>query len=363
MSTENIALSINRTRLSGWTRLRVTQGIERCPGDFEVEMTEVFPGQAQDIIVNPGEACVLELNGKPVVTGFVDRVVPSISADGHDIRVTGRGQCQDLVDCAAVWPNYQMSNVTAYSMAQQLAEKYSVSVRCDVENLLVIPQINILPGESTFDIVERTARYSALLVYEGSDGSLVLARSGTEVMASGIHEGINLEAATVERSMDRRFSEIVVMLTGTNNMQDLSSINDPHFIAQDPNVPRFRRRVIIAECGELGWEVGKKRGLWEVARRRGRAETIHLTVDNWHDVAGNLWEPNKLVDVLIPSLKVSGDQAGTVPVRYLIAEVTFSLDESGTHANLTLMPPEAFEPEPILLYPQFGDLVGTVFGR
>lgn len=360
---EAIKLRLNNVELSGWTRLRVTQGIERCPSDFELEMTELFPGQAQDIIVSPGDECVLLLNDASVITGFVDRVVPSISADGHEIRVTGRGRCQDLVDCAAVWPNYQMSNVTAYSMAQQLAAKYAVNVKCDVENLLVIPQINILPGESTFDIVERTARYSALLVYEGADGSLVLARSGTEAMTSGVQEGINLEAATVERSMDRRFSEIVVMLTGTNNVQDLRSINDPHFIAKDPNVPRFRRRVVIAECGELGWEVGKKRGLWEVARRRGRAETVHLTVDNWHDVAGNLWEPNRLIDVLIPSLKVSGDQAGTVPVRYLIAEVTFTLDESGTHANLTLMPPEAFEPEPILLYPQYGDLAGTVFGR
>ncbi len=360
---ETIKLQINGLNLSGWTRVRVTQGIERCPTDFELEMTEIFPGQAQDIVAKPGDPCVLELNGAPVVTGYIDRVTPSISAEGHEIRVTGRGRCQDLVDCAAVWPNYQMSNVTAFSMATQLAETYRVDVKCDVENLLVIPQINILPGESTFDIVERTARYSALLVYEGADGSLILARAGTEAMASGVHEGINLEAATVERSMDRRFSEIVVMLTGTNNMQDLSSINAPHFIAKDPNVPRFRRRVIIAECGELGWEVGKKRGLWEVARRRGRAETIHLTVDNWHDVAGNLWEPNKLMDVLISSLKVSGDQAGTVPVRYLIAEVTFTLDESGTHANLTLMPPEAFEPEPILLYPQYGDLVGAVWGR
>ena len=76
--------------------------------------------------------------------------------------------------------------------------------------------------------------------------------------------------------------------------------------------------------------------------------------------ADDLWEPNKLIDVLIPSMKVSGDQAGTVPVRYLIAEVTYHLGLEGTHAELTLMAPEAFMPQPVLIQPQYGDVIGTV---
>ncbi len=357
MKSEEITLRLHRQELSGWNRLRVTRGIERFPGDFELEMTELYPGQSQDFLVSPGDTCVLHLGGEPVITGYVDRVVPSISAESHDIRVTGRGRCQDLLDCAAVWPNGQMSNINAFTMAKQLAAVYGIDVSCDVDGLLMIPQINIIPGESTYEVVERTARYSALLVYEDRAGNMVLARAGTEAMASGVQEGINIEAATAERSMDQRFSHVTALLTGTNNMQDLTSITAPHFTATDPNVPRRRERVIFAEAGELGWEVGKQRALWEVAWRRGRAEVIHVTVDNWRDVDGNLWEPNKLIEVLIPSLKVSGDQAGTVPQRLMIAEVTYTLDESGTHAQLTLMPPEAFEPKPILLYPQYGYLV------
>ncbi|RRJ34456.1 Mu P family protein [Pandoraea apista] len=346
--------------MSGWTRLRVTRSCERFPGDFELEMTEIYPGQAQDVILAPGDECVLMLDSEPVITGYVDRVTPSISDDSHEIHVNGRGKCEDLLDCAAIWPNGQMSNVSAYTMAKSLAAAYGIDVSCDVPDLLIIPQLNVGPLETVYEVVERVARYSALLVYEDRSGNMVLARAGTEAMTSGVQEGINVEAATAARSMDRRYSHITVQLTGSNNMTDLTSLLAPHFTATDPNVPRRRERVIIAECGELGWEVGKQRAIWEVAWRRGRAEVIHVTVDNWRDVAGNLWEPNKLIDVLIPSLKVSGDQAGTVPQRLMIAEVTYSLDESGTHAQLTLMPPEAFEPKPILLYPQYGDLVGTV---
>jgi prophage tail gpP-like protein len=274
--------------------------------------------------------------------------------------VTGRGKCQDLLDCAAQWPNGQISNCTAADIATKLAVPYNITVNCDVDKLPIIPQQNIMLGETAYEIIERSSRFSALLVYEDPDGTLRMTRAGTVAMSSGIEEGINMESAAVERSMDQRYSEIMAVMIGTNNLLDLNAVNAPVFTATDPNVTRHRRRVIIAEAGELGWDIGKQRALWEVARRRGRSEVVHLTVDNWRDVDGNLWEPNKLIDVLIPSMKVSGDQAGTVPVRYLIAEVTYHLGLEGTHAELTLMAPEAFQPQPVLIQPQYGDVIGTV---
>jgi prophage tail gpP-like protein len=278
----------------------------------------------------------------------------------HEIRVTGRGKCQDLLDCAAQWPNGQISNCTAADIATKLAVPYNITVNCDVDKLPIIPQQNIMLGETAYEIIERSSRFSALLVYEDPDGTLRMTRAGTVAMSSGIEEGINMESAAVERSMDQRYSEIMAVMIGTNNLLDLNAVNAPVFTATDPNVTRHRRRVIIAEAGELGWDIGKQRALWEVARRRGRSEVVHVTVDNWRDIDGNLWEPNKLIDVLIPSMKVSGDQAGTVPVRYLIAEVTYHLGLDGTHAELTLMAPEAFTPQPVLILPQYGDVIGTV---
>lgn len=323
-------------------------------------MTELFPGQASEFVVQPGDECLLAIGGDPVVVGYVDRVVPSISANMHEIRVTGRGKCQDLLDCAALWPSGQISNCTVLDIAAKLGEPYGISVSCDVMGLPIIPQQNIMLGETAYEIIERSARFSALLVYEDRYGKLRLSRATeSDVMASGVQEGVNLESASVERSMDQRFSDIACVMIGTNNLQDLNAVNQPVYHALDENVPRFRNRIIIAEAGELGWGVGKQRADWEVARRLGRSEVVRLFVDNWRDVNGSLWEPNKLIDVLIPSLKVSGDQQGTQPVRYLIAEVTYHLGLEGTHAELTLMSPEAFKPQPVLIQPQFADVIGT----
>ncbi len=361
MDDDEILLSVGNYMLAGWTNLRCTRGIERFPSDFELGMTELFPGQANDVVVQPGDECLLAIGGDPVVVGYVDRVVPSLNANMHEIRVTGRGRCQDLVDCAADWPNGQISNCTVLDIATKLAAPYGVTVSCDVTGLPIIPQQNIMLGETVYEIIERSARFSALLVYEDRYGHLRLARaSETDAMASGVQEGVNLESASVERSMDQRYSEVLAVMIGTNNLQDLNAVNAPVFAAKDENVPRFRRRIMIAEAGELGWDIGKQRAQWEVARRLGRSEVVRLFVDNWRDVDGNLWEPNKLIDVLIPSLKVSGGQDGTVPKRYLISEVTYHIGLDGTHAELTLMAPEAFKPQPVLIQKQFADVIGTV---
>ncbi|MCY0854346.1 phage baseplate assembly protein [Cupriavidus sp. D39] len=242
-----------------------------------------------------------------------------------------------------------------YDIAKKLASAYTVDVQCDISDLTVIPQQNIMLGETAYEIIERAARFSAVLVYEGRDGVLILSRASYLAMSSGVQEGVNMESAGVERSMDQRYSEVTAVMIGTNNLMDLNAVGQPAYTSIDVNVPRHRRRIIISESGELGWSVGKQRADWEVARRAGRSEVLHVVVDNWRDVGGNIWEPNKLIDVLIPSLKVSKGPGGLEPVRYLISEVTLSLSEAGTHAELTLMTPDAFKPQPILiqnLYPE-----------
>ncbi|CAN7471755.1 phage baseplate assembly protein [Paraburkholderia hospita] len=342
---------------AGWTNVRVTAGVERMPRDFEIEATELLADPTKALI-QPGDYCTVKIGDQPVVSGYVDTVAPSINANGHSIRVTGRGKCGDLVDCSAQWPNGQISNANALAIATQLADVYGIKVALgpDVASLPIVPQQNVMLGETAYEIIERVCRFSALMLYELADGSLFLARAGTDAMSSGIQEGINMESASVENSMAQRYSEIVAVMSAVNNLWDLNAVNAPVAVVTDPNVPRHRQRIVIAEAGQLGWNIGVQRAQWEVARRSGHSKVVRVTVDNWHDVDGNLWEPNKLIDVLVPSLKIAGDEAGTVPIRFLISEVTFHLGLEGTHAELTLMAPEAYLPEPILLQPNLGDI-------
>jgi prophage tail gpP-like protein len=47
----------------------------------------------------------------------------------HILQVVGRGLCQDLVDCSAVYKGMQFVNMTAESIAKSLCEDFGITVK------------------------------------------------------------------------------------------------------------------------------------------------------------------------------------------------------------------------------------------
>lgn len=111
--------------------------------------------------------------------------------------------------------------------------------------------------------------------------------------------------------------------------------------ANDSGVKRSRTLLIPIELGDKDNVIARQRVQWEVARRYGRSQVVEITSDSWRDSNGHLWQPNTLCTVSRP-------QTG-FKKELLIAEIEFVQGEGGTHANLVLMPPQAFKPEPLLL--------------
>jgi len=69
-----------------------------------------------------------------------------------------------------------------------------------------------------------------------------------------------------------------------------------------------------------------------------------VTCDSWRDAAGKLWAPNHLAPIAATVLKLN-------TASWLIASVQYIRDENGQHAQLTMMDPKAFSPEPVVLQP------------
>lgn len=340
----DLTLVVGGRELSGWTSVRVSRGIERCPSDFDIEMTEKYPGNPFDITAQGGDACQVLIGDDLVITGYIDRVSPSFDPSTHSIRISGRSKCQDLVDCAAEWPGGQILGSSVLDIARKLAQVYGITVNSTGNAGAGIPQFNLLLGETAYDVIERICRYRALLPYDGTDGNLILGAVGTTQAASGFSEGINVERARAVFSTDQRFSEYIAFLQSVDVFTDTGNGGNQLGVAYDKGVTRHRRRVIIAEAGGGGQDVALQRAKWEAARRYGRGGCVTLTTDSWRDQAGVLYTPNTLVPLTLPTLKVTGK-------TWVIGDVTYARGDSGTKAQLTIMPPEAFNPEPILLQP------------
>ena len=343
--SDDLILSANGRDVSGWEQISVTLRAEGFPPSFEISASSLDPATGADLVVRPGDACVIKLGSDTVITGYVDRVANGGGAESHGIRIVGRGKTQDLVDCSAEWDSGQIASAPVLDIAAKLAAPYGIAVRLanGASAGAAIPQTNITYGETGASIIQRDAESVGLLAYEDPNGNLLLAAVGSAQAASGIVYGGNVENWSVELSMDERFSEIVCTQLSQDLAGDLGEGGFFFDTEKDPNVPRHRRMYMSLEMALIPRDFTIQKAKWEIARRAGRATSASATIDSWRDSAGALWAPNTLVPVSLPGLPAN--------TALCISEVTFRRDDSGTHADLALLPPYAFAPEPISLQP------------
>lgn len=339
--SDELTLIANGRAISGWTSVRVQRSIERMPAAFEISMTDLDPGTP----VREGDAVQVKLGGDLVLTGYADAVERGFDEGGNAVTVTGRSKSQDLVDCSAEWDGCQISGASALKIAQTLAAPYGIKVAGVGDPGRVIPTFNFALTDTAINIIELVLRYTGKLAYDRPDGSVVIGDVGTQRMASGFAEGVNVQSARVTRSVNQRFQTYRLVMTAMDVFEDVGDGGNLISTESDPNVRRHRLKYFVAESGDSSFETSKLRLKWEAARRAGRGQMVRLTADNWRDSADKLWEPNYLVNVKLPSLKLPS-------AELLISEVAYRRDaERGTTADLVLMPPAAFKPQPIILQP------------
>jgi prophage tail gpP-like protein len=360
-----IAIVVGGNRIVGWENVSITRSIEQFPSSFVLTAADQFPYDPTRATIfrsGPGKKCQIYIGADLVLTGYVDQYSTNVGTGHHDVTITGRGLCEDLSDCSADLLNTpELRGATilasnALDLAQKLCKPFGITARSAVADLgKPLPAITVALGETGYEIIERVARYTGYLVYEDEFGNLVLDRVGTQKMASGFTMPGNIEGASSTLAFNQRFSTYVVVWNSVAQYGEINplanqraSIDDAKFIARFPH--RYRPRIIVSEQvgpSPAGANVmdywADKRAKWELARRIGRSQAISLTCDSWRDSAGQLWKPNYLAPISAVALKI-------LNVEWIIGTVTFRKDASGTHADLVLMPPDAFDPEPAPLY-------------
>jgi prophage tail gpP-like protein len=366
-----VTITIGTSTLSGWQNVRLTRSLETFPSSFALELTERYPDQVQTLSIQPGAPVTVSFGADVALTGYVDDYRASMAADQHSVRITGRSTCLDLVDCSAGEAPYQLNNTTLVNLAKQLAAPYGVTVSAPDGDSYTVPVINITLTESALEVLERFARWANFLLYDDTAGNLVIAKVGDATMASGFVQGQNVQAASVTFSMADRYTELEAIFLSTGFLFDPppgpdasapvipfvpgAQAIDSSFPKRADGKPRFRRLLVVSEQGQNLPGLAKQRAQWDMARRIGRSQGVRITCDSWRDSAGALWKINALAPLHLPTLRVTN-------AAWLIASVTFVRDESGTSADLVLMPKEAFVPAPDNLVPFDANIAAALPG-
>lgn len=202
-----LAIVVSGQRISGWTACSVTASVEQFPRFFSVSCADPFwndPGRAMPL--TPGAPLQIFIGNDLVLTGFADTYSTVSGPDRHEVVISGRGKGEDLSDCSVdptVTPALQGATIACtdiVDLAAKLCTPFSISVIGPKDTGVPIPPLTVHLGESPYDVIERVARYVGCLVFEDEKGNLILARVGTDQMASGFTEN-NVESASNTLSM------------------------------------------------------------------------------------------------------------------------------------------------------------------
>jgi prophage tail gpP-like protein len=351
---DEVSIQVGNRRITGWQTVGITRSVEAIPNSFQVTAADQYPTDPTRVIFYPGqtggEELTIRIGTDLVITGYADRYAIQIGPRQHEVIISGRGKTQDLVDCSAdviKTPDLQGASLSAPNLrdlAQRLCRPFGLTARSAVEDLgKPIPNFTVAIGETSYEILERIARFAGYLIYEDETGNVVLDRVGTAKMSSGFVMPGNIEGASSTLAIDGRFSDYTAVWQSVNAYAEINPLGNQRATAHDKTMPRYRPRIMVSEQTDNDATLAQRRVDWEMARRIGRSQSIYLTCDSWRDTAGRLWTPNRLAKVSAPYLKLKD-------VEWIIGNVTFRKDQSGTHADLILMPPDAYAVEPAPLY-------------
>ncbi|MGR6980803.1 phage baseplate assembly protein [Testudinibacter sp. P27/CKL/0425] len=107
---------------------------------------------------------------------------------------------------------------------------------------------------------------------------------------------------------------------------------------KDNEITRYRPVVIIADDNMIG-STGYQRAMWEMSRNNAEAKRSTAIVQGWFKPDGTLWLPNELIVLDAPALGVNKEER-------LIVDCRYTLDESGTRTEMSLMHRDAFDEPP-----------------
>jgi prophage tail gpP-like protein len=331
MIDEIVTLVVGGKRLSGFQEVNVTRSMEQAAIAFGLQATN--PAWHEDAwALRVGAEVELYSNGTLLCRGYIDTYEADHDAEAgqHDVRVSGSSKAADALDCPpAKHKTGRVEGKTLLDVAKEFDE-FGIGYEADVP-LKPLAKVQRYPTDSVHDTLERKAREQGLMLMGKPDGGVLITRAGSKRHAGALIEGRPpIKRYGVRFSAKDKYSEI----TGRAQRALGTSAKDlrQEVKEYDPEVGRYRPLIVFLE-GDGTEQDLKTRAQWERLRRQGQGTSIPIRVSTWRDEAGEIWEPGRLMALVLPSERVDQDMT--------LSSVTFTQNHQGTVAELTFVDPRS----------------------
>jgi prophage tail gpP-like protein len=280
------------------------------------------------------------LNGEPIISGPLYGVTVRLSTDGKIKALTGNSFTADAVD-STMRPPYEKNNITLEDWAAELVAPFGIKAIFEESSGGKFDTVTAKPTETIFDHLAKLAAQRGLLISSDRIGNMLFLKAKTtgKPVATieespetfGAQGAIEYEAVFDGRKLFRGYKAIGQTPGGTSNegISKDNTVNRPRFLT-------FQANDSLA--GEL-----QKAADWRRSKQLAETLTIPFPVSGWYDDFGELWDVNTLVTV--KSATIFAPDGFT----FLIKRVEFIYGNDGVSAMLSLVPPQVYSGEELVL--------------
>ena len=299
-----------------------------------------------------GEACIITVEGEPVITGSIEVVAGDYDASSHSITVEGRDKTGDVVDSSLS----KSEDSTAPSSLKSIIEKILENIESDVK---VIDEVSPAPfnsaedlaapedGVGAFEFIEALARKRQVILTSDEDGNIRIVKTPGETINQLILQ--NVIGATGNNVLQASYS---YDLTGRYNVYKMASSLNPVTVSKssavsnaavvkqfgqvvDKEIREGRQLAVIAEAPNSNTQ-NIARAEWEQRIRQARGQLYGATLQGYLALdTRKLWQINTVINIF--------DDFAGVTSEMLINSVTYNLNlQTGRTTTLSLVEKNAY---------------------
>jgi len=305
-----ITISINGVNYSLFESATATKQLDAASGSFRFDAVKTKT--ALTFPVKKGDSCEIYADDQKVITGFVEKVSGSASANNHQITIEGRDKTADFIDSTidVITLNPPISLKKAIEkVIQQIGADILVIDKVnpsDFKNSEDLPSSEV--GDNAFDFVSKLAQKKQVLLTCNGDGNLVIDRSTGVMVGAQIRHQIdsdrnNITSSSWDFNDENRFSRYKAVsqmnmlageYAGEISAKDLTDQQSNTII--DSAIRRSRQFIFQTE-NLSGEQSANERTKWEANIRKTKGEIYSCTLDRFY-IDGVFLTPNLLMRVI-----------------------------------------------------------------